>query len=200
MKTFGLDLVFYILYVLLPADRSQKIHFFLSSHHRCVELGRGILSLAFPGISCCPDVCVTLSLVPRETSLWAEFCFLVLTGAFLALLQCSVSTVSCEGSPSRTQTHSWARGGHWAQRKAAALGKRPVVEFSFSFQLWFCESPVRKGASPETPSFPDRLVPSSWCRSFPDRPASSLQSALETRSLYFSAYPFSSMLSLEFPF
>ena len=111
------------------------------------------------------------SVLLRLRRLRTEVCFLVLTSAFLALLQCSVSTVSCEGSPSRIQMHSWARGGHWAPRKAAALGKRPVVEFSFSFQLWFCDSPVRKGASPETPSFPDKLVPSSWNRSFPDRPA-----------------------------
>lgn len=61
--------------------------------------------------------------------------------SFLALLQCSLSTVSSGGSRSRDQEALLGGvAGARAPRGAAALGKRPVVEFSFSFQLGFCES------------------------------------------------------------
>lgn len=179
MKTFGLDLVF----MSCSQQTGRRRYVFSFPPTTAVSSWGGGLARALPGISCCPDVCVTPVRRRCPGAGWR----LGFSRRFLALLQCSLSTVSRGGSRSRIQRQSWARGGRQAPRKAAALGKRPVVELSFSFQLGFCESPVRKGASPETPSFPDRLASSPRSRSFPERPASSLRSALETRSAYFSA-------------
>lgn len=107
---------------------------------------------------------------------WLEVGFLVLMGAFLALLQCSVSTVSREGSPQGSRRAP----GHVAGTEPS--GRRPRSDkgqwqsFLFLFSCGFVvlTDPREKGASPEPHSEPllprAVLVPGSSSHSFPGCP------------------------------
>ena len=132
--------------------------------------------------------------------LLVEVCFLVLMGAFLALFQCSVSTVTCEGSPPGSRRTPGRVAGTEPSGRRPRSEKGQWCSFLFPFSCGFVKNPVRKGdfsrALLRTPSFPDSPCPQFFLvGTFLTVQASRLQSTLKTRSMYFSAYPFSSMLS-----